>query len=114
MLVLEIQYHVITPWTFFFLAASVVTFCRFFPKLRARFDYGLLIFILTFSLISVSGYRDDEVIDMAQRRLTTILIGGSATVLICIFICPVWAGEDLHKLTASNIEKLGNFLEGTV
>lgn len=97
---------------FFNSAASGTTFFRFFPKLRARYDYGLLIFILTFSLISVSGYREDEIIDMAQRRLTTILVGGSATVLICILICPVWAGEDLHKITASNIEKIGNFLEG--
>ncbi|KAI3450759.1 hypothetical protein Pfo_007424 [Paulownia fortunei] len=95
-----------------FLIATVVTFIRFFPKLKARYDYGLLIFILTFSLISVSGYRDDEVLEMAHRRLSTIAIGGSATVFICIFICPVWAGADLHKLTASNIEKLGIFLEG--
>ncbi|KAK6163641.1 hypothetical protein DH2020_000505 [Rehmannia glutinosa] len=95
-----------------FLIATMVTFMRFFPKLKARYDYGLLIFILTFSLISVSGYRDDEVLDMAHRRLSTILIGGSATVFICIFICPVWAGADLHKITASNIEKLGIFLEG--
>ncbi|KAL3618493.1 hypothetical protein CASFOL_037575 [Castilleja foliolosa] len=95
-----------------FLIATVVTFMRFFPKLKARYDYGLLIFILTFSLISVSGYRNDEVLDMAHRRLSTILIGGFAAILICIFICPVWAGEDLHKLTAANIEKLGIFLEG--
>ncbi|KAL7154143.1 hypothetical protein ABFS83_04G215400 [Erythranthe nasuta] len=95
-----------------FFIASAVTFCRFFPKMKARFDYGLLIFILTFSLITVSGYRDDEVIDMAQRRLSTILIGGCATVFICMLICPVWAGEDLHKYTASSIEKLSIFLEG--
>ncbi|KAL0436258.1 UNVERIFIED_CONTAM: Aluminum-activated malate transporter 2 [Sesamum radiatum] len=96
-----------------FLIAAVATFIRFFPKLKARYDYGLLIFILTFSLISVSGYRDDEVLDMAHRRLSTILIGGSATVFISIFICPIWAGEDLHKITAANIEKLGTFLEGS-
>lgn len=93
-------------------AAGVATFCRFFPKMRARYDYGVLIFILTFSLISVSGYRDDVVLDMAHRRLSTILIGGLATILVCTLIRPVWAGEDLHKLTASNIEKLGSFLEG--
>ncbi|KAH6827043.1 aluminum activated malate transporter family protein [Perilla frutescens var. hirtella] len=94
-----------------FLIAAMATFCRFFPKLRARYDYGVLIFILTFSLISVSGYRADVVFDMAYRRLTTILIGGAAAILVCIFICPVWAGQDLHKLTASNIDKLGTFLE---
>ncbi|KAL6537869.1 hypothetical protein OROHE_012156 [Orobanche hederae] len=95
-----------------FFIATVVTFMRFFPKLKARYDYGLLLFILTFSLISVSGYRNDEVLDMAHRRLSTILIGGSAAVVICIFIFPVWAGEDLHELIAANIEKLAIFLEG--
>ncbi|KAK9280301.1 hypothetical protein L1049_013989 [Liquidambar formosana] len=97
---------------FVFLLAAAVTFVRFFPRMKARYDYGLLIFILTFCLISVSGYRDDEVLDMAQRRLSTILIGSAISVLICIFICPVWAGDNLHNLVANNMEKLGSFLEG--
>lgn len=92
----------------------MATFCRFFPKIKARYDYGFLVFILTFSLISVSGYRDDVVFDMAYRRLTTILIGGCGAVLVCMFIRPVWAGQDLHRLTASNIEKLGSFLQGLI
>jgi hypothetical protein len=79
--------------------------------MKARYDYGLLIFILTFCLISVSGYRDDEVLDMAHKRVSTILIGGLTAVLVCICICPVWAGDDLHNLAATNIEKLGIFLE---
>ena len=85
---------------------------RFFPKMKARFDYGLLIFILTFCLICVSGYRDDEVIDMAHRRISTILIGSSTAVIICVVICPVWAGTDLHKLVATNILTLALFLQG--
>ncbi|KAL2540965.1 Aluminum-activated malate transporter 2 [Abeliophyllum distichum] len=95
-----------------FLVAAAVTYIRFYPKLKARYDYGLLIFLLTFCLISVSGYRDDEVLKMAHKRLSTILIGGSAAVVVCSFICPVWAGEDLHILVAGNIENLGIFLQG--
>ncbi|KAJ4724888.1 Aluminum-activated malate transporter [Melia azedarach] len=45
---------------FVFIIATVVTFVRFFPKMKARYDYGLMVFILTFCLISVSGYREDE------------------------------------------------------
>ncbi|KAJ0084053.1 hypothetical protein Patl1_30308 [Pistacia atlantica] len=97
---------------FVFLQAAASTFIRFFPKIKARYDYAVLIFILTFSLISVSGFRDDEIIELARRRLLTILIGGSVCVIISILICPVWAGLDLHNLIASNIGKLGNFLEG--
>lgn len=94
-----------------FLVASVTTFMRFYPKVKAKFDYGMLIFILTFSLISVSGYRDDEVIDMGHRRITTILIGSSTAVVVCVLIWPVWAGTDLHKLVASNLEKLAHFVQ---
>ncbi|KAA8535802.1 hypothetical protein F0562_030797 [Nyssa sinensis] len=95
-----------------FVLAAAVTFIRFFPRMKARYDYGLLIFILTFCLICVSGYRDDEVLDITHKRLSTVLIGGATTVIICIFICPVWAGHDLHNLVATNLEKLGSFLEG--
>ncbi|XP_074289596.1 aluminum-activated malate transporter 2-like [Silene latifolia] len=94
-----------------FITATVSTFVRFFPKIKARFDYGVLIFILSFSLICVSGYREDEVIDMAHRRVTTILIGSSTAVITCLLIWPVWAGTDLHNLTANNIDKLGHFLQ---
>ncbi|GAB4859853.1 hypothetical protein Ancab_011333 [Ancistrocladus abbreviatus] len=96
---------------FVFLLAAIFTYLRFFPKLKARYDYGLMKFILTFSLVSVSGFREDEVIDMANKRMSTILIGTSAAATLCFLICPVWAGRDLHDLTAVNLEKLGNFLE---
>ncbi|XVE59652.1 hypothetical protein DITRI_Ditri05aG0063300 [Diplodiscus trichospermus] len=97
---------------FVFLQAAVSTFARFYPEIKARYDYGLSIFILTFSFISVSGFRDDEILELAHKRLSTILIGCSTCVIISIFLFPVWAGEDLHNLIASNMEKLGSFLEG--
>ena len=93
------------------MAAATSTFVRFFPKIKARYDYGLLIFILTFSLISVSGFRDAEILELAHKRLSTVLIGGSSCVIISILVRPVWAGEDLHNLIALNMEKLANFLE---
>ncbi|KAK6926514.1 Aluminum-activated malate transporter [Dillenia turbinata] len=96
---------------FVFLLAATVTFIRFFPRMKARYDYGLMIFILTFCLVSVSGYRDDEVLEMAHKRLSTILIGSFASLFVCVFICPVWAGSDLHSLVAVNLEKIGSFLE---
>ncbi|XP_031260437.1 aluminum-activated malate transporter 2-like [Pistacia vera] len=96
---------------FVFVIASTVTFMRFFPSLKTRCDYGLSIFILTFSLISVSGYRDNEVLHMAHQRVSTIIIGTCTAIIVCISICPVWVGEELHNLVSSNMEKLGNFLE---
>ncbi|KAK1560203.1 hypothetical protein Q3G72_023576 [Acer saccharum] len=94
-----------------FLLAAASTFTRFFPKIKARFDYGILIFILTFSMISVSGSRVEDLLEMSYKRLSTILIGVAICVILSIFVCPVWAGQDLHQLVASNIEKLAGYLE---
>ncbi|XVE96290.1 hypothetical protein REPUB_Repub02eG0208400 [Reevesia pubescens] len=95
-----------------FILAAAATFSRFFPRIKARYDYGVLVFILTFSLVAVSGYRVDELVLLAHQRLSTIIMGGATCMLISIFICPVWAGEDLHKAVASNLEKLATYLEG--
>ena len=94
-------------------AATASSFTRFIPRIKARYDYGVLIFILTFSLVSVSGFRVDELFELAHDRLATIAIGGATCIIVSICVCPVWAGEELHKLVASNIEKLANYLEGT-
>lgn len=95
-------------------AAAASTFTRFFPRMKARYDYGILIFILTFSMVAVSGYRVDELLVLAHQRLSTILVGGAACTVISIFVSPVWAGEDLHKLIASNLENLACYLEGSI
>ncbi|KAE8689951.1 hypothetical protein F3Y22_tig00110930pilonHSYRG00054 [Hibiscus syriacus] len=55
-----------------FLLAAAATFSRFFPRIKARYDYGVMIFILTF----------------------------------------IWAGETLHNVVSSNLEKLAAYLEG--
>lgn len=94
-------------------AAVASTFIRFFPRVKARYDYGVLIFILTFCLVSISGLRTDEIVDFAQKRFSTIVIGATTCVVISILVYPVWAGEDLHNLVAKNMDKLGNFLEGS-
>ncbi|KAG2674337.1 hypothetical protein I3760_13G129200 [Carya illinoinensis] len=97
-----------------FSVAGTVTFMRFFPALKARYDYGLMIFILTFCLVSVSSYQDDEVLEIAYERLYTIIIGSFIAIIVCICVCPVWIGETLQNQMANNLEKLGNFLEASI
>ncbi|KAL2331886.1 hypothetical protein Fmac_019467 [Flemingia macrophylla] len=107
--------HIVEPILFgalIFLITAVVTYFRFLPQLKARYDYALLVFILTFCMVSVSSYRDLEILDTALKRVITILTGGLISISVNIFMCPVWAGGDLHNLESKNIEKLGNFLEG--
>ncbi|KAL5709116.1 hypothetical protein ACHQM5_019838 [Ranunculus cassubicifolius] len=97
---------------FVFLLAAAASFSRFFPEIKARYDYGVLIFILTFSLVAVSGYRVEKIIELAHQRLSTILLGSFICVFISVFVYPVWAGEELHNQIANNMEKVADFLEG--
>ncbi|XP_057782035.1 aluminum-activated malate transporter 2-like [Salvia miltiorrhiza] len=92
-----------------FFICGVATFGRFIPKLKARNDYFFLIVIVTYGLIAVSTFRGEKLIEMAEKRLSTVLVG-YATVLVCCCICPCWAGQDLHTLVATNIDTLGTFL----
>ncbi|KAK6285825.1 PREDICTED: aluminum-activated malate transporter 10 [Theobroma cacao] len=97
---------------FFF--ASAATFSRFIPSVKARFDYGAMIFILTFSLVSVSAYRMVELFELAQDRLSTVAIGASLCILVTMLFCPIWAGCELHRLIHQNMEKLVDSLDGCV
>ncbi|KAL6899496.1 hypothetical protein ACP4OV_006154 [Aristida adscensionis] len=97
-----------------FLLAAAATFSRFIPTVKARFDYGVTIFILTYSLVAVSGYRVDELAVLAQQRLSTIAIGVFICLGVSVLICPVWSGQELHRLTARNMEKLADAVEGCV
>lgn len=80
--------------------------------MKARFDYGAMIFILTFSLVSVSGYRVDKLLELAHERLSTIAIGASICIFTTVLFCPVWAGQELHSLIVTNIQKLADSLNG--
>uniref|UniRef100_K4A4Z7 Fe2OG dioxygenase domain-containing protein n=1 Tax=Setaria italica TaxID=4555 RepID=K4A4Z7_SETIT len=97
---------------FVFLLATAATFTRFIPAVKAWYDYSVTIFILTFSMVAVSSYRVEELIRLAYQRSFTIFVGVATCLFTTMFVCPVWAGEDLHNLAAENLDKLAEFLEG--
>uniref|UniRef100_A0A2N9HP65 Aluminum-activated malate transporter n=1 Tax=Fagus sylvatica TaxID=28930 RepID=A0A2N9HP65_FAGSY len=96
--------------------ASAATFSRFIPSVKTRFDYGAMIFILTFSMVAVSGYRKpvDKLFAFASQRFSTIAVGISLCIIISMLFCPIWAGSELHNLIVRNLEKLADSLEGSV
>ncbi|KAE8676534.1 Aluminum-activated malate transporter 8 [Hibiscus syriacus] len=92
-------------------------FAELFGNIGEPIVLGILVFLLaaaaTFSsLVAVSGYRVNELIVLAHQRLSTIIMGGATCMLISIFVCPVWDGEDLHKAVSTNLENLATYLEG--
>nr|ABY52956.1 ALMT1-M77.1 variant [Secale cereale] len=95
-----------------FTVASAATFLRFIPEIKAKYDYGVTIFILTFGLVAVSSYIVEELIQLAHQRFYTIVVGVFICLCTTVFLFPVWAGEDVHKLASSNLGKLAQFIEG--
>lgn len=95
-----------------FSLGAAATFFRFFPKIKTKYDYGVLIFILTFNMITVSGYRVDNIFRMAYERLSTISIGCAVSLLISFCIFPIWAGEDLHNSIINRFEGLADSIKG--
>ncbi|XP_071700353.1 aluminum-activated malate transporter 10-like [Rutidosis leptorrhynchoides] len=97
-----------------FVIASVTTYSRFIPLVKARYDYGCTIFILTYGLVLVSGYRVENLMDEAMQRLSTIILGTCLCIVISMLVFPVWAGMELHILISSNLNKLANSLDSCV
>lgn len=94
-----------------FILGASATYFRFFQRIKQKYDYGVVIFILTFNMITVSGYRVDNIVRMAYERLSTIAMGSAICLVISLFVSPIWAGEDLHKSIIKKIQCLADSIE---
>ncbi|XP_059281464.1 aluminum-activated malate transporter 8-like [Lycium ferocissimum] len=92
-----------------FTLGALGTFTRFYPHMQRRYDYGCMLFVATFSLITVSG---DKYLEVVKQRMSAVMVSVATVMVISMVIRPVWAGEDLHKHISANLEKLASFLDG--
>ncbi|KAK6935003.1 Aluminum-activated malate transporter [Dillenia turbinata] len=97
-----------------FLIGAASTYIRFFPYIKKNYDYGVVIFLLTFNLITVSSYRVENVWKIAQERFYTIAIGCGICLLMSLLIFPNWSGEDLHNSTVLKLEGLAKSIEACI
>ncbi|KAG7952478.1 hypothetical protein I3843_12G061100 [Carya illinoinensis] len=97
-----------------FLIGAAATYTRFFPFIKKNYDYGVVIFLLTFNLITVSSYRVENVLKIANERLYTIAIGCGICLFVTLLIFPNWSGQDLHNSTVSKLERLAKSIEACV
>lgn len=94
------------------LSGAIATYSRLVPSIKKRYDYGVMIFILTFNLIVVSGMRADKIMGLARERLSTIGMGFAVCILISLLIFPSWASDELHHSTAHNFHDIANSIQG--
>ncbi|KAL7097089.1 hypothetical protein ACP275_10G121100 [Erythranthe tilingii] len=97
-----------------FVIGSAATYMRFFPYIKKNYEYGVVIFLLTFNLIIVSSYRIHNVLKIAQERFYMIAIGCGICLLMSLIVFPNWSGQDLHHSTISKLEGLAFSIEACV
>lgn len=91
---------------------TTATYMRFLPDIKKNYDYGVVIFLLTFNLITVSSYRVDNVLKIAYDRFYTIAIGCGICLVMSLLVFPNWSGEELHNSNVSKLEGLAMSIEG--
>ncbi|CAN8231549.1 unnamed protein product [Cochlearia groenlandica] len=97
-----------------FIIGAAATYIRFIPYIKKNYDYGVVIFMLTFNLITVSSYRVDSVINIAHDRFYTIAAGCGICLFMSLFVFPIWSGQDLHKTTVGKLQGLSRSIEACV
>ncbi|KAK2363640.1 aluminum activated malate transporter family protein [Trifolium repens] len=96
-----------------YIFGSVATYFRQVPKIKSRYDYGVVVFMLTFNLVVVSGARPGiKVWKIARERLLTILMGFIVAICVNLFVYPLWASDELHDSIVSRFHHLANTIQG--
>lgn len=97
-----------------FIIGTASTYTRFVPYIKKNYDYGVVIFLLTFNLITVSSYRVEDVVKVAHERFYTIALGVGICLLMSLLVFPNWSGEELHSSSVSKLEGLAKSIEACV
>ncbi|XP_010522712.1 PREDICTED: aluminum-activated malate transporter 14-like [Tarenaya hassleriana] len=104
--------NVLVSLTSVFIFGAGASYSRLVPSIKKTYDHGVMVFILTFNLVVVSGVRAEKVLELVQERLLTIIMGFCLCIFISLLVFPVWASDELNDSLASRFRDLSVSIEG--
>ncbi|KAI3503986.1 hypothetical protein L1887_32523 [Cichorium endivia] len=105
------EWHEVVVVISIFIAGSISTYIKLYPSMKP-YEYGFRVFMLTFSIVLVSGNK--HFLRTSVSRLVLVIVGAFVCMIVNVCIYPIWSGEELHKLVVKNFNGVATSLEECV
>eukprot|EP00897_Mesotaenium_endlicherianum_P001301 jgi/Mesen1/1199/ME000128S00182 len=94
-----------------FVSSVILTFYKYRPPFKDRWNYAFVISMLTFHILIITGYQNEEKIITPLLRFLMILLGFMVANMVQLAFKPAYAGDALHTLVSKNFHSAANVLE---